>query len=343
MAIRRRIPLGPPRRAGQPGGILGGPLPSVAHLGAHPFGRCHGVLGLSRARPVVIRQQTVTPKPKRLSVRDHDRDVVGKRYVYAVVSRRSGGVSVGVNLNPDNTCNWRCVYCQVPELREGKGPPIDLELLDRELRGLLGDLLDGDFMRRRVPEGARRLADVAFSGNGEPTTSPHFRQSVEVVARVLEDRGLAGRLPLVLITNGTMMRKSAVQHGARRIGELAGEVWFKLDAGSSRAAVEINGQPLVVSRHLERLRLAASLCPTWVQTCMVSLDGLCPDPEAVDAYLDAVGSLAGVPGVKGVLLYTLARPSRQPAAGRLGALSSEWLQRLGSRIEERGLACRVSS
>ena len=50
-------------------------------------------------------------------------------YVYPVVSRRAGGVSVGINLNPNNACNWRCVYCQVPGLTFGKGPQVDLTRL----------------------------------------------------------------------------------------------------------------------------------------------------------------------------------------------------------------------
>ena len=62
----------------------------------------------------------------RLTVTDHDRDVAGLTYVYPVVSRRAGGVSVGINLNPNNACNWRCVYCQVPDLVRGAAPVIDV-------------------------------------------------------------------------------------------------------------------------------------------------------------------------------------------------------------------------
>jgi DNA repair photolyase len=74
------------------------------------------------------------------SVENHDRDSTGMRYVYAVISRRAGGVSVGINLNPNNACNWRCVYCQVPDLVRGSRPAIDLPQLERELRELLREL-----------------------------------------------------------------------------------------------------------------------------------------------------------------------------------------------------------
>src|SRR4029450_261208 len=110
----------------------------------------------------------------RLSTGEHERDVAGLRYVYPVVSRRAGGVSVGVNLNPNNACNWRCVYCQVPGLVAGKGPPIELDVLERELETLLDAIVRGDYPERHVPADARRLSDVAFSGNGEPTSSPDF-------------------------------------------------------------------------------------------------------------------------------------------------------------------------
>ncbi len=278
---------------------------------------------------------------KRLSVVDHDRDAVGKRYVYAVVSRRSGGVSVGINLNPNNACNWRCVYCQVPELSYGKGPKIDLGQLDSELRDVLEDVIDGDFMQRRVPEGARTLADVAFSGNGEPTTSPQLAEAVEVVAAALARHQLVGELPVVLISNGTMMGKSAVQRVLRRIGELGGQIWFKLDSATEGGAQAIHGTPLALSRHLQRLRIAASLCDTWIQTCMFALDGAPPADAEIDAYLATIASLAGQCALKGVQLYSLARPSQQPEAPRLSRLPRAWLEQLGRRIEAAGLPTRV--
>ena len=70
---------------------------------------------------------------KFLDITDHSRDIVGLTYVYPVVSRRAGGVSVGINLNPNSACNWRCIYCQVPELKRGSAPTIDLTRLEKEL------------------------------------------------------------------------------------------------------------------------------------------------------------------------------------------------------------------
>ena len=62
-----------------------------------------------------------------LSVSDHNRSFISMSYVYPVVSRRAGGVSVGINLNPNNACNWHCAYCQVPDLVRGAAPEIGRE------------------------------------------------------------------------------------------------------------------------------------------------------------------------------------------------------------------------
>ena len=121
---------------------------------------------------------------RKLSFADHDRAVAGLTYVYPVISRRAGGVSVGVNLNVNNACNWRCVYCQVPDLQRGAAPPVDLARLRSELTGFLRDVIEGDFMQRCVPEAARRLNDIALSGNGEPTSTPGFASVVEVIGEV---------------------------------------------------------------------------------------------------------------------------------------------------------------
>ena len=43
----------------------------------------------------------------------HPRSFQENRYVYPVLSRRSKGISIGVNLNLDKVCNFDCVYCQV--------------------------------------------------------------------------------------------------------------------------------------------------------------------------------------------------------------------------------------
>lgn len=276
-----------------------------------------------------------------LSTDNHRRDSAGLRYVYPVISRRAGGVSVGINLNPNNACNWACLYCQVDNLTRGGPPPLDLPLLREELDTFLDAALHGDFMTRAVPESARRLVDVAFSGNGEPTSAPEFAAAVDAVIEILERHKLRGRVLLRLITNGSLLHRPAVQQGIARLGAWGGEVWFKLDRGEAAAIELVNGSELQPARVAGQLARCAELAPTWVQTCWFALDGQAPDIAAEDAYCHLLQPLAG--RLAGVHLYGLARPSRQAAAPRLSALPAEDLQRLAAKIEkETGLGVVVS-
>lgn len=279
-----------------------------------------------------------------LSTTNHDRDNFGLSYVYPVVSRRAGGVSIGINLNPNNACNWACVYCQVPNLTRGGAPDINLLQLESELQHMLQQVLHGDFMAQHVPPEARRLNDVAFSGNGEPTSAACFADAIAVVERQLQQFGLLGQIKVVLISNGSLMARPQVQQALRRLAAINGEVWFKLDRGSSADVLQVNQVNLSIDAVLRHLAIAAELCPTWVQTCMFAMDGQLPDDAAVDAYLQCLQqSLAEGVKLQGVLLYGLARPSLQPAAGRLSAAPEAWMKSLAEKIKALGLFVKLSA
>lgn len=278
-----------------------------------------------------------------LTTTDHRRDRAGLTYVYPVVSRRAGGVSVGVNLNPNRACNWRCVYCQVPGLTRGTAPPIDLELLERELAGFVGDVVHGDWLARHVPPEARRFHDIALSGDGEPTSAREFDRVVEVIGRVRAAVPVPAGVATVLITNGSLMQRPEVQAGLRRLASLEGRVWFKVDRATEagiRAVNDVALTPEVVRRHLAT---AASLCPTWVQTCMFALDGAPPDEAEVAAYVEFLRTAlaCGVP-LRGVFLYGLARQPMQPEAPRLSNVSAAWLEALAARVRALGLDVAVT-
>lgn len=274
----------------------------------------------------------------RLTTKIHDRDAAGLEYVYPVVSRRARGVSVGINLNPNKACNWRCIYCQVPGLVRGAAPEVDLGRLELELERLLEALVHGDYMRRHVPEGSRRLNDVAFSGDGEPTTSKQFPAAVGVVRRSLQRFALLGRVRVVLITNGSLVHRREVQEALASMSEMNGEVWFKLDSATPEGRRRLNDTDAGDERVIENLERAASLCRTRIQTMALALDGEPPSEGEQRAYLELLGRVLarGAP-VRDVLLYGLERVSHQPEAARLGKLSPAVLEAFADRIRTLGL------
>lgn len=272
----------------------------------------------------------------RLTVTDHDRDAAGLRYVYPVVSRRAGGVSVGINLNPNNACNWRCVYCQVPNLQRGSAPEIDLPQLTRELDGFLRELTEGDYLQQHVEPEMRRVVDVALSGNGEPTTARPFDVIVERVLEVAEARHPG--LNKVLITNGSMMQREEVQRGVAMLGEAGGEAWFKLDAGTAEMRQRINGAPSTDEAVRRNLRACASRCRTRIQTCLVAIDGEPLSAAERVAYVSLLKAErdAGTK-IHDVLLYGMARPSLRDDADRLSRVADEVLEAFASEIRAAGI------
>src|SRR5438093_5020681 len=65
------------------------------------------------------------------------RAFLGNRFVYAVISQRGRGLSIGVNMNPDKFCNFDCAYCEVNRNIPPGDRTVDLAVLAAELENLL--------------------------------------------------------------------------------------------------------------------------------------------------------------------------------------------------------------
>lgn len=277
---------------------------------------------------------------KRLTINDHNRDVSGLTYIYPVVSRRAGGVSIGINLNTNNACNWRCIYCNVPNLTRGKPPPINITLLGQELRLLLNDIVHGNFMQEHVKESDRVLKDIAFSGNGEPTSAKELPEVVVLVQQILKEFDLLDKIKIRLITNGSMLHRNSVKDGITKLAVHNGEVWFKLDAATAEGIERINDVNLNPNSHLEKLKQCAELCPTFIQTCMFAMDGEPPSERDILAYIDLVKPLKGT--IEGIHLYGIARQSMQIEAPRLSQLPAQWFNSLARRLAQAGITAYIN-
>ena len=280
-----------------------------------------------------------------LTVEDHDRDSAGLTYVYPVLSRRAGGLSVGINLNPNNKCNWRCIYCQVPDLKRGSAPEIDLKKLQEELHQLLKDVMEGNFFQRQnIEADLRIIKDIALSGNGESTSADEFSEIITLIGQTMHEFALTRQIKLVLITNGSYIQRPDVQKGLQSMAELNGEIWFKVDSATDQGMKRINSVNRTINSVMTNLDRACRLCPTWLQTCVFQQDGSVPSAKEQTAYLNFLQQLLenNTP-LKGVLLYGLARPSMQPEAVDLATLDPGWLEGFADRIRKLGLPVKVNS
>jgi wyosine [tRNA(Phe)-imidazoG37] synthetase (radical SAM superfamily) len=253
--------------------------------------------------------------------RDHRRSFADHLYVYAVVSRRSKGVSIGINLNPDKICNFDCVYCQVDRTTPGSVEHVDLTRLRDELDAVLDAVASGELWEmerfRDTPPALRRLNDIAFSGDGEPTTAAEFSPAVRLAAEARQSRGL-GDVKLILITNASQLHKSQVQAALTVLAANNGEVWAKLEAGSEEYYRRIDRTSIPLRRIVDNITAAARLAPLVIQALFLRLDGMGPTEEELAAFCDRLHEIVQAGGrIKLVQVYTVAR---RPAEANVSAL-----------------------
>src|SRR3954453_7034267 len=91
----------------------------------------------------------------------HPRRFEENRFVYPVLSRRSEGISVGVNLNPDKVCNFDCIYCQVDRTTQSETQFVEMSQLLEELEDTLRLAASGKLFEhprfKETPAALRRL------------------------------------------------------------------------------------------------------------------------------------------------------------------------------------------
>ncbi len=271
----------------------------------------------------------------------HPRSFEDNRFVYAVVSRRAGGVSIGVNLNPEKYCNFDCVYCQVDRTVRG-GPvlrKIDLPQLAAELEEMVelavsGRLFEGTRFST-TPAEYRRLNDIALSGDGEPTASPIFDEVVQLCADVR--RRAPDQVKLVLITNATLLRRERVRKGLEILDANNGEIWGKLDAGTEAYYQQVDRSKVHLAEVLENLASAARQRPIVIQSLFVRLRDEPPPRAELDAYCDRLCELlVGGGQIKLVQIHTIAR---RPAEGFAAPLENSEVDALAELVRQRtGLA-----
>jgi wyosine [tRNA(Phe)-imidazoG37] synthetase (radical SAM superfamily) len=280
----------------------------------------------------------------KLTTTDHSADIAGLNHVYPVISRRAGGLSIGINFNTNNSCNWRCIYCQVPGLKIGVAPEVDFRLLEDELKFFLDYVLNGDFYDRfMVDDHNRVIKDIAIAGNGEPTSLKKFPEAVELIGRIAQEAGVFPDSRYILITNGSLLHRPRVQDGLRRLKEFGGEVWFKLDSATDDGKRFINNAGQSCAAGLQNLLLSAKLCPTKIQTCLFDYNqqGL-PSKERW-ALLSMLRKIRTETAVNNVMLYTIARAPLQPEAGRLEKMPPDIMNAFADEIRLLGFDVSVSA
>lgn len=280
--------------------------------------------------------------------RSHPRTWREFRYCYPVISRRSRGLSVGVNLNPDGVCNFDCAYCSVdrPALarRRAGGDPqtVDESAVAGELQALLDLAASGAIWAEtpfdRTPAHLRRINDIAFSGDGEPTSYAGFPRLLAMAGWELDRRRLDG-VKVVVISNATLFQKAPVRNALVELAVRPSEVWAKLDAGTEAWYRAVDRSEVPFQRVLDNILALGRLRPLVIQSLFCRIHGQPPPESELDAWRDRLAALVAAGArIERVQVYTTARATAEAWAT---GLTDRELEAIAARAGRIGLPAEL--
>ena len=266
---------------------------------------------------------------------NHNRIYGSNRFVYPVLSRRSNGVSLGVNLNPDKVCNFDCIYCQVDRTTRSETRFVEMDQLLAELRTTLDFITSGDFFGdgpfKDIPPELKRLNDIAFSGDGEPTTYKNFDEIISTCASLKQELELDD-VKMVLITNASMFHRDHVKAGLQILDENQGEIWAKLEAGTEAYFQTIDRTSFKLQEIVDNIAAAARRRSVVIQSLFMNVNGVAPSNEELLAFCSRLSEIVTAGGaIDHVQIYTVARP---PAESFVTALSNSEVDQIVTLVKE---------
>lgn len=267
---------------------------------------------------------------------EHSRQFEQLRFAYPVVSRRSRGLSLGLNVNPDKVCNFDCPYCQVDRTVAPRDKVVDFDVLVAEIDGLMALAASGAIWQHPkfadTPDEYRRLNDIAFAGDGEPTTYPRLGDAIREVKRLRDKHGLPDS-KIIVLTNALLLNRPEVMAALEELQGGVYEIWAKLDAGTQKYFEFISGRKLSLQRVVDNIALAARKLEITVQSLFPTLDGEDPGEAEFEAYAERINEIQATGARLRLLqIYTTAR---RPAQSRIGMIDDARLDEIGASIAAR--------
>lgn len=228
--------------------------------------------------------------------------------VYPVYSRRSGGLSVGINLYPGmKSCKFNCPYCEVFPFSN------NAEFSSEQMKDNLYYAID-NAQKQNIP-----VKDICFSGNGEPTLSPFFADALTAAEKIRAE--IAPLAELVIITNGTGLLQPQVFSVLKNAASNPSvNIWLKLDAGTSGWYKKINRPSVPFSELMLKIKEFSASASVTIQTMLCAIEGEPPPDTETEMRESFVCQLAATGNIRKVQLYGKIRPAPEdPHASQLPA------------------------
>lgn len=250
-----------------------------------------------------------------------DQTVLFHSTIFGPIHSRRLGVSLGVNLMPDDgkVCSFDCLYCEAGFNSQGKGST-GLPLREQTARQLEAKL-------KQMKDNGDALDVITFSGNGEPTLHPDFPHIIDDTL-ALRDRYYPDAKVSVL-TNSTMIFRPEVAEALKK----ADNNILKLDSAvesTMRLIDRPNSKDFSVDRVVEALGQFEGTGIIQTMILRGSHDGQTVDnttDEEIEALIEAYRKIRP----REIMIYSLDRSTPEES---LVKVEKEELSRIGERIHE---------
>lgn len=253
-----------------------------------------------------------------------DQTVLFHSTVFGPIHSRRLGVSLGINLMPDDgkVCSFDCLYCEAGFNSQGRGTsglPTRAEVkADLEAKLLA------------MKENGEKPDVITFSGNGEPTLHPEFSGVIDDTIE-LRDR-LCPEAKVSVLTNSTRIFHPEVAEALKRVDNNI----LKLDSAVEQTMRLIDrpaSKDFTVDRVVEGLKQFSGTGVIQTMILRGEHDGIPVDnttDREIEALIDAYKRI----GPKEVMLYSLDRSTPEE---RLVKVERPELEAIANRIREAGI------
>lgn len=258
-----------------------------------------------------------------------DQTVLFHSTIFGPIHSRRLGVSLGVNLTPNDgkICSFDCLYCEAGFNSQGAGTTglPDRAKVARELEAKL----------KAMSEAGDPLDVITFSGNGEPTLHPDFEGIIDDTL-ALRDRYYP-EAKVSVLSNSTRLGSEAVCRALERVDNNI----LKLDSAVEKTMRLIdrpNVPGFTVEKVVEQLKRFSGT--GIIQTMILEgehdgQDVSNTSPEEIRALIEAYKAIRP----REVMLYSI---DRTTPAEKLRKVPRERLEEIAEAVRAEGIEVQVN-
>ncbi|MBQ7941251.1 MAG: radical SAM protein [Muribaculaceae bacterium] len=250
--------------------------------------------------------------------------------VFGPIHSRRLGVSLGINLMPNDgkICSFDCIYCEAGYNAQGAGKSgiPSREAVKKSLNRKL----------KTMAEAGEQLDVITFSGNGEPTLHPQFKDIVHDVL-LLRDRYFPS-VKVSVLSNSTMLNKATVVEALKKVDNNI----LKLDsaiAPTMRAINQPTSNGVLPEGVIADLKKFGDKCIVQTMFLRGEHNGKKID-NTTDTEIEALIEAYKEISPKEVMIYSIDRKTPEE---NLEKITKEELAAIGKRIETAGIKVQVNA